>query len=99
MLSEPPRLYVSLREREQSRQILIVDDEEETAEAISLLLETAGFTTATVDAGLAALKELQESTPIVLLSPTLPDMDSVDLMCRCAKTFIHANHRRQCRPG
>ena len=72
---------LSLREREQSRQILIVDDEEETAEAISLLLETAGFTTATVDAGLAALKELQETTPdLVLLSPTLPDMDSVDLM-------------------
>ena len=72
---------LTLREREQTRQILIVDDEEETAEAISRLLETAGFTTATVDAGLAALKELQESPPdLLLLKPSLPDMDSVDLM-------------------
>lgn len=72
---------LTLREREQSRQILIVDDEEETAEAISRLLETAGFTTATVDAGLAALKELQESPPdLVLLNATLPDMDGVALM-------------------
>lgn len=76
----------TLREREQSRQILIVDDEEETAEAISRLLETAGFTTATVDAGLVALKELQESPPdLVLLSPTLSDMDGVELMRQVRK--------------
>lgn len=72
---------LNLRQQEQSRQILIVDDEEETAEALSRLLETAGFTTATVDAGLAALKELQESPPdLVLLNTSLPDMDGVDLM-------------------
>lgn len=72
---------LTLRDREQSRQILIVDDEEETAEAISRLLETAGFTTTTVDAGLAALKELQDTTPdLVLLSTDLPDMDGVELL-------------------
>jgi two-component system KDP operon response regulator KdpE len=72
---------LTLREREQSRQILIVEDEEQTAEAISRLLETAGFTTATVDAGLAALKELQDSPPdLVLLNTDLPDMDGIDLM-------------------
>jgi two-component system KDP operon response regulator KdpE len=67
--------------REQSRQILIVEDEEETAAAISQLLETAGFTTVAVDAGLAALRELQSSPPdLVLLNTTLPDMDGVELL-------------------
>ena len=67
--------------REQSRNILIVEDEQDTAEAISRLLETAGFTTQTVDAGLAALKELQESPPdLVLLNTNLPDMDGVELL-------------------
>jgi two-component system KDP operon response regulator KdpE len=72
---------LTLRETEQNRQILIVEDDDETAEAISRMLETAGFTTSTVDAGLAALKELQNSPPDLVLIPTsLPDMDGVDLM-------------------
>ncbi len=72
---------LTLREREQSRQILIVDDEDVTTEAISQLLETAGFTTVAVDAGLAALKELQASPPdLVIMNTTLPDMDGVELL-------------------
>lgn len=71
----------TLREREQSRQILIVDDEEGTAAAISQLLETAGFTTVAVDAGLAALKELQASSPdLVILSTNLGDASGVELL-------------------
>lgn len=72
---------LTLREREQSRQILIVDDEEGTAAAISQLLETAGFTTVTVDAGLEALKELQASAPdLVIVTANLPDMEGVELV-------------------
>jgi two-component system KDP operon response regulator KdpE len=72
---------LTLRETEQIRQILIVEDNDETAEAISRLLETAGFSTSTVDAGLAALKELQDSPPdLVIIPTTLPDMDGVELL-------------------
>ncbi|HYO87032.1 MAG TPA: response regulator transcription factor [Candidatus Limnocylindrales bacterium] len=73
---------LTLREREQSRQILIVDAEDDvTTEALSQLLETAGFTTVAVDEGLAALRELQTSPPdLVILNTTLPDLDGVELL-------------------
>jgi DNA-binding response OmpR family regulator len=65
----------------QSRQILIVEDDNDTAEVVSLLLETAGYQTVMVDSGSIALNEIQNSTPdLVLLDLNLPDIGGIDVL-------------------
>jgi two-component system KDP operon response regulator KdpE len=66
---------------EQSRQILIVEDDADTAEYVAELLETHGFSTVSVDTGTTALTELQSSTPaLVLLDLNLPDMKGMEVL-------------------
>jgi two-component system KDP operon response regulator KdpE len=66
---------------EQSRQILIVEDDADTAEYVAELLETHGFSTVSVDTGTTALSELQSSTPaLVLLDLNLPDMKGMEVL-------------------
>ena len=66
---------------ELSRQILIVEDDADTAEYVAELLETHGFSTVRVDTGTTALSELQSSTPaLVLLDLNLPDMKGMEVL-------------------
>ncbi|MFV0434798.1 MAG: response regulator transcription factor [Leucobacter sp.] len=61
--------------------ILIVEDDERVADALSAFLQQAGYTTVCVSSGAAALDALGADTEAVLLDLGLPDMDGLD-MCR-----------------
>lgn len=63
------------------RNILIVEDDEATAEVVSMLLETAGYTPITVADGETALERIHTSQPdLVLLDMRLPGMDGIDVL-------------------
>jgi two-component system KDP operon response regulator KdpE len=67
--------------REQTRQILIVEDDTDTAEVVSALMESAGYTPVTVDRGEIALHEISSQPPdLVLLDLGLPDMNGLDVL-------------------
>jgi two-component system KDP operon response regulator KdpE len=67
----------------QNRQILIVEDDEDTAEVVSTLLEDTGYTTVTVDRGEEALHEIAAMSPdLVLLDLGLPDMHGLEVLRR-----------------
>ncbi len=66
---------------EQNRHILIVEDDADTAEMVSIFLETAGYSTATADSGETALNEITSQQPdLVLLDLGLPDMSGLDVL-------------------
>ena len=66
---------------DQSQQILIVEDDEDTAEVVCTLLQQAGYDAATVDLGEVALGEIAENSPnLVLLDIDLPDMSGIDIL-------------------
>ncbi len=66
-----------------TRQILIVEDDEDTAEVVSTLLEDAGYTTLAVDRGESALNEIASLAPdLVLLDIILPDIDGLEVLRR-----------------
>jgi len=57
------------------RRVLIVDDNEDSAEAMAMLLERFGFQVSTAFSGESALEQQQQTQfDIVLLDLTLPDM-------------------------
>src|SRR5690606_10244726 len=58
------------------RRILVVDDNEDAAESLSLLLEMLGATSRTVNRGSAVLKAIENLQPeVVLLDIAMPEMD------------------------
>lgn len=65
------------------REILIVEDETETAEALSITLETAGFApTVALDGG-QALRQFQDRVPhLLLLDLKLPDISGFEVLHR-----------------
>lgn len=66
---------------ESNRHILIVEDDADTAEMVSTFLETAGYSTATVDSGEIALSEIINRQPdLVLLDLGLPDMPGLEVL-------------------
>ncbi|MBE0690770.1 MAG: response regulator transcription factor [Anaerolineae bacterium] len=68
-------------ETDEQRQILIVEDDSDTAEVVAALLETAGYTTVSVEDGTTALEEIQSAAPdLVLLDLKLPDIDGLDVL-------------------
>ncbi|MAU09289.1 MAG: DNA-binding response regulator [Anaerolineaceae bacterium] len=61
--------------------ILIVEDDEDTAEVVCTLLEDAGFNAESVAQGEVALSEITSNTPdLVLLDIDLPDINGIDLL-------------------
>lgn len=63
------------------QQILIVEDDEDTAEVVCTLLQDAGFEAIAVDHGQAALNEISSMSPdLVLLDINLPDMNGIDIL-------------------
>jgi DNA-binding response OmpR family regulator len=66
---------------EQDLNILIVEDDEDTAEVVSTLLEDAGFNTNAVDRGEAALSKISAQSPdLVLLDLNLPDINGIEIL-------------------
>ncbi len=65
----------------QDLNILIVEDDEDTAEVVSTVLESAGFKTVAVGRGQAAIDEINNAMPdLVLLDLNLPDIHGLDLL-------------------
>lgn len=66
---------------EQLLNILIVEDDDDTAEVVSIVLSDAGFQTQAVDRGRIALSEIANQTPdLVLLDLVLPDMHGLQVL-------------------
>lgn len=66
---------------EQDLNILIVEDDEDTAEVVSTLLADAGFQTTAVDNGEGALRNISAHAPdLVLLDLNLPDISGIDVL-------------------
>ena len=67
--------------REQTRRILIVEDDFDTAEVVCAVLENAGYTAVAVDSGAMALTKIADSSPdLVLLDLKLPDIDGLEIL-------------------
>ncbi len=66
---------------EQDLNILIVEDDEDTAEVVATLLEDAGFRAKAVDRGEMALDEIMAQNPdLVLLDINLPDISGIEIL-------------------
>ncbi len=64
-----------------NRQILIVEDDDDTAEVVCTLLNEAGYNAVSVDRGEAALTEIASTSPdLVLLDLNLPDINGLDVL-------------------
>lgn len=69
--------------------ILIVDDERELAELVSLYLTNAGFRTSVCTDGASALALVRRETPdLALLDVMLPDMSGFDICREIRKTHF-----------
>jgi len=73
---------VTLRQPQPTtRQILIVEDDEDTAEVITAIMSQAGYTVVAVDRGQIALHEIHNAPPdLVLLDLGLPDMNGLEVL-------------------
>lgn len=66
---------------EQDLNILIVEDDEDTAEVVCTLLEDAGFKATAVDRGSIALDEISAQNPdLVVLDLNLPDINGIEVL-------------------
>ncbi len=64
-----------------NRQILIVEDDEDTAEVVCTLLNEAGYNAVAVERGQEALTEIASTSPdLVLLDLNLPDIHGLDVL-------------------
>jgi two-component system KDP operon response regulator KdpE len=69
------------RTEQQTRLILVVEDDNDTAKFVSDLLQTSGYTAVTVESGEGALSEIANTQPdLVLLDMKLPDMNGMDVL-------------------
>lgn len=67
--------------RENGRQILIVEDDYETAEVVCAVLENAGYQALAVASGTQALSKIADNAPdLVLLDLKLPDIHGLELL-------------------
>ena len=72
---------VMLSPEDIQQQILIVEDDEDTAEVVCTLLQDAGYQAIAVDRGDLALSEISSLTPdLVLLDINLPDMNGIEIV-------------------
>ena len=64
-----------------SLQILVVEDDEDTAEVVCTLLKDAGYDASAVERGDEAIDAINDSGPdLVLLDIKLPDMNGLDVL-------------------
>jgi DNA-binding response OmpR family regulator len=67
--------------QDQTLQVLIVEDDDNTAEVIQTLVKDVGYHAVTVDSGEAALHELTHAAPdLILLDINLPDMSGLEIL-------------------
>lgn len=64
------------------KKILYVEDNEDTAEAVQVILKNAGFETNVAFCGKECLKEAKNNYDLLLLDVMLPDMSGWDLFTK-----------------
>lgn len=73
--------------QEQSRQILVIEDDSDTSEVVCTLLESAGYEAVAVHNGAHGLEEIAGTQPdLVLLDINLPDINGLDILKRVRAT-------------
>ncbi len=66
---------------DETLQVLVVEDDEDTAEVVTTLLKDAGYEAIAVDEGQIALDEISSIRPdLVLLDINLPDMNGLEVL-------------------
>jgi two-component system KDP operon response regulator KdpE len=66
---------------EETLHVLVVEDDEDTAEVVTTLLKDAGFEASAVDEGRVALDEITRLRPdLVLLDINLPDINGLEVL-------------------
>ena len=81
--------HVLARVIAKSRHLMIVDDNQDAALVLSMLLETAGHTVLIAQDGYDALKAVQETMPeMCFLDIGLPDMDGYELAKRLRQLHV-----------
>jgi two-component system KDP operon response regulator KdpE len=68
--------------RENTLNILIVEDDAETAEVVCDLLNSAGYRTTAVDNGEDALSQISDNYDLVVLDINLPDINGLEVLRR-----------------
>jgi len=67
--------------QDETLNVLIVEDDADTAEVVTTLLRDAGYSTITVEHGRAALDEIAHEAPdLVLLDLNLPDVNGLEVL-------------------
>lgn len=67
--------------QDETLNVLIVEDDEDTSEIFTTLLQDAGYDTVAVDHGQAALNEIAHQAPdLVLLDLNLPDVNGLEVL-------------------
>lgn len=81
---------VMMTEPGQTTQILIVEDDEDTSEVVTALLNDAGYNTFSVERGEQALHAIEGVTPsLVVLDLNLPDINGLEVLRRVrARSFL-----------
>lgn len=71
--------------------VLVVDDDEDTADSMALVLQLNGHEVTVAYSGLSALREANKAQPhVVLLDIAMPTMDGYELAARLRKQNQHA---------
>ncbi len=67
--------------QDQALQVLVIEDDDNTADVIRTLLRDVGYHPVSVDSGNGALDAIAQSTPdLILLDLKLPDMHGLDVL-------------------
>ncbi len=70
------------------KEVMVVDDEEDTLELVRLVLESAGFKVITCISGKECLEKLEETPPdAVLLDIMMPEMDGWETYQKIKDTY------------
>ena len=70
---------------EESKRILIVDDEERNRKLLAVMLETLGYESETAQDGLEALAKLRLDLDLILMDVMMPGMDGFEVVRRIRK--------------
>jgi len=74
------------------KKILYVEDNEDTADAVKIILTNAGFKTEIALSGKEGIKKAGKEFDLILLDIMLPDMSGWDIFTRLKKNKVNAKY-------